>query len=228
MKISVIIPAYNEEKSIGNCLEALATQTEKPDEIIVVDNNCTDKTVEIAQKYNARIVKETKQGMIYARNAGFDKALYEIVARTDSDTVLPPDWISKIKEAFEDPDLGAFSGPNAYFKTPILAKASSSMAYGVFYVIGLLMGHPPMLGPNMALRKSVWEKTRQSVCLKDCDVHEDIDLSIHISEVAKIRFDRNFTIRTTRGRWSKIFTEYVVRLVKMLIAHRKLHSHFNK
>ena len=51
MKVSVVIPVYNEEKYIKNCLESLMKQEEKPDEIIVVDNNCTDETINIVKKY---------------------------------------------------------------------------------------------------------------------------------------------------------------------------------
>jgi glycosyltransferase involved in cell wall biosynthesis len=221
MKISVVIPAYNEEKRIGRCLQSILDQTEKPDEIIVVDNNCIDGTDEIAQKMGAKIVKEKKQGMICARDAGFDAAQSEIIARTDADTILPKDWISKIKKAFEDPTIGALSGPATYFGIPLISGISNSATYAWFCVLSHILGHPAMFGPNMALRKSVWEKTKPSVCLRDCDVHEDIDLSIHLSKVAKIKFDKDFTIRTTRGRWGRIFTEYVVRLIKMLSAHRK-------
>src|SRR3989304_3585243 len=61
MKVSVVIPVYNEEKYIKNCLDSLMNQTEKPDEIIVVDNNCTDKTVSIVKKYKRiKIIQEKK------------------------------------------------------------------------------------------------------------------------------------------------------------------------
>lgn len=220
MNVSVVIPAYNEEKYLGKCLESLRSQDEKPSEVIVVDNNCTDKTIEIAKNFNVSIIKETNQGMIQARNAGFNTARYEIIARTDSDAILPKDWISKIKKAFEDPKLGAFSGPAAYFERLPMSKISSFATFVGFYIIGLFLKHPPMLGPNMALRKSVWEKIKKNVCLNDRDVHEDIDLSIHLAEVTKIKFDRNFIIRTTRGRWLRIFTEYIVRLIKTLASHK--------
>lgn len=220
MRISVVIPVYNEEKYIGKCLESIINQEEKASEIIVVDNNCTDKTVEIAQKYGARIVKEKMQGMIYSRNAGFDAAKYEVIARTDADTALPHDWISKIKEQFKDPNLGALSGPAVYFDTPIFSEISKIGTFLVFSGIGLLFGHPMLAGPNMILRKSLWEKVKNSVCLHDKDVHEDIDISIHISKIAKIRYDWNFGIKTARGRWVKIFTEYIARLTKMFASHR--------
>lgn len=220
MKVSVVIPAYNEEKYIGKCLESITLQTEKPDEIIVVDNNCIDKTVEIAKKFGARIVKEKNQGMIYARNAGFDAARYEIIARTDTDAILPPDWISKIKEHFKDPDLGALSGPASYFGIPLMSEVSIFISSAVFRGCGFLLGHPMLFGPNMGIRKSAWEKVKDNVCLSDNEVHEDVDLAIHIAKITKTKFDKNLVIRTTRGRWSKILTEYIVRFIKMLSSHK--------
>ena len=220
MRVSVVIPAYNEEKYIGKCLESITAQIEKADEVIVVDNNCIDKTVEIAQKFGAKIVKEEKQGMIFARNAGFDNAKYEIIARTDADAVLPPDWISKIKEHFKDPNLGALSGPASYFDVPLMSQISTIATFALFKTIGFLLGHPMLFGPNIALRKSSWEKIKNDICLSDREVHEDIDLAIHLFKITNIKFDGDFTIRTTRGRWTRIFTEYVARFIKMLLSHR--------
>lgn len=220
MKISVVIPAYNEEKYIGKCLESIVGQNELPDEIIVVDNNCTDKTVEIAQKFGARIVKEKKQGMIQARNAGFDAAKYEIIARTDADAILPPDWISKIKEHFKDPNLGALSGPASYFDMPLISQISTITTFTLFKTIGFLLGHPMLFGPNIALRKSSWEKIKNDICLRDAEVHEDVDLAIHLFKITNIKFEGDFAIRTARGRWTKIFTEYIARFIKMLLSHR--------
>ena len=220
MTVSVVIPCYNEEKYIGKCLESIVDQKVQPDEIIVVDNNCIDKTIEIAQKFGARIVKEEKQGMIHARNAGFDAAKYGIIARTDADSTLPSDWILKIKEHFKDPNLGALSGPASYFTTPLISQISSLGTFVTFEGIGLLFGHPMLAGPNMILKKSLWEKVKNSVCLKDRDVHEDIDISIHLAKIAKIKYDWDFSVRTTRGRWTKIFTEYIARLIKMLLSHK--------
>lgn len=220
MKISVVIPAYNEEKYIGKCLESLINQEEKPSEIIVVDNNCTDKTAEIAKKYGARVVKEKKQGMIQARGAGFNAAKFEIIARTDADTILPQDWISKIKEAFKDPNLGALSGPPSFFTKPLMSEISRFVTFIIFRIVGFMVRNPILLGPNNALRKSLWDKVKDRICLSDREVHEDIDLAIHLGSMAKIKFDRSFTVITTRGRWTKTFTEYIARLIKMLLSHK--------
>jgi len=220
MRVSVVIPAYNEEKYIGRCFESISLQRELPDEVIVVDNNCTDRTTEIAQKFGARVIKEEKQGMIYARNVGFDSAKYEIIARTDADAILPKDWISKIKEHFKNSDLGALSGPVAYFNLPILTQVSRFATFVTFETIGLFFGHQMLAGPNMILRKSLWEKVKNNVCMFDKDVHEDFDLSIHLSAITKIKYDWDLGIKSTRGRWIKYFTEYLARLIKMFVSHK--------
>jgi glycosyltransferase involved in cell wall biosynthesis len=222
MRVSLVIPVYNEEKRIRKCLESIVNQIEKPDEIIVVDNNCTDKTIEIAREYGAKIINEKKQGMIYARNAGFNTAKSEILAKTDADAILPRDWILKIKNSFKDPDLGGLSGPASYFKMSLISEISSTIGFNTFTTIGRLLGHPMMYGPNMALRKTLWKKIKNDVCLDDKKVHEDIDLSIHLAPFAKIKFDKNFTVKTTRNKWTDYLTEYITRLMKMLKAHKEL------
>lgn len=220
MNVSVVIPVYNEEKYLGKCLESLRNQVEKPSEIIIVDNNCSDKTVEIAKEFDVKIIREKKQGITYARNTGFDAAKSEIIARTDADSIPPHDWIAKIKKAFEeDPDLGGLSGPASYFETPSTSKISKSIALTVLRSIGLMFEHPTMFGANMAIRKTIWDRVKKDTCSSDKDVHEDIDLSIHLAKIAKIKLDENFTLRVRRGRWKTLLTEYVVRLVKMFASH---------
>jgi len=125
-----------------------------------------------------------------------------------------------LKEHFKDPNLGALSGPVAYFNSPILTQISKFAIFATFETIGLFFGHQMLAGPNMVLRKSLWEKVKNDVCMFEKDVHEDFDLSTHLAKIAKIKYDWYFGIRTTRGRWLKIFTEYIARFIKMLISHK--------
>ena len=97
MKISIIIPAYNEETYIRECLKHVLDQIEPADEIIVVNNNSSDKTVEIIKEFPVTLVNETQQGMIPARNRGFNEATGDILIKTDADTQVPTDWVKKIK-----------------------------------------------------------------------------------------------------------------------------------
>lgn len=225
MKVSAVIIAYNEEKYIGRCLQSLEDQSEKPDEIIVVDNNCTDKTVEIAEKFPlVRVVKEEKQGMIYARNKGFDSAKYELIVRCDSDTMVTVDWLKNIKKHFEEnPSLDAMSGPIRFFDVPqtrfhkILADIYNDGAIIVYQ-------HRILDGPNMALKKEIWEKVRDKVCLVDKDVHEDADLAVHIAKAGgKIKYFKDVVVDSSGRRLmhnpSSFLLEYPWKHVKTRFRH---------
>lgn len=221
MKVSAVIPVYNEEKYIEKCLIALFNQKEKADEIIVVDNNCTDKTIDIAKKFNIKIIHETEQGMIPARNRGFDEARYEIIARTDADTRVPATWVKQIKENFRNPDIIALSGPEYFYDIPRGIRISywSSLIY--FKLIKKGIKTDVLLGPNMAIRKNIWEKVKNDICLEDALVHEDIDLAIHSAQYGKIKLDRKLMVATSGRRWKKPYSylEYSQRLAKMLRKH---------
>lgn len=227
MKVSVIIPAYNEEKRIEACLHALMKQKVKPDEIIVVNNNSTDKTVAIAKQFPVRIVKEKQQGMTYARNRGFNEAQYDIIARTDADTIVPPDWIQKIKKHFRDKELVGLSGPAHFYDLPEIVPSSRWTLETFFSYIRIfkqVMKHDGMYGPNMALRKSVWEQVKNEVCLDDKEVHEDLDLAIHLAGFGKITFDSHFLVESSFRRWKKIepYFEYTNRGIKSIRKHKLL------
>ena len=227
MKVSVIIPAYNEELYIQACLEALMNQKVKPDEIIVVNNNSTDRTVAIAKKYPVRIVNEKHQGMIQARNRGFNEAQYEIIARTDADTIVPSDWIQKIKNHFQDKGLIALSGPAHFYDLPDIvktAKLTTEAGFSYIRIFKQVMRHDCLYGPNMALRKTGWEQVRQHICLDDREVHEDIDLAIHLAPLGKILFDYSFLVESSFRRWKKLdpYFEYTSRMVKSISKHKKI------
>src|ERR1700751_6039874 len=102
MNVSVVIPAYNEEEFIGNCLDSLSHQDVKPTEIIVVDKNSTDRTREICERFAAvRVVSEACQGIVFFRNARLAQARGDIIARCDADSVLPHNWVHDIIACFE-------------------------------------------------------------------------------------------------------------------------------
>lgn len=223
MKISVVIPAYNEEKHLPLILKALKNQKEKPNEIIVVDNNSTDKTPDIAKKFGCKVVKEKKQGLTFARNKGFETAKYEIIARTDADSIPPPDWIKNIKEHFKKyPDTQALTGPVIFYDLPFKTKA-----YSLFFLSlsKKISGCYYLIGPNMVITKKAWEKVKNDVCLDDKKVHEDIDLALHLCKKGiEIKVDEN-VFNYISGRrikhkpWS-FFIEYPIRWIKMLKEHK--------
>lgn len=94
--ISIIIPVYNEEASIGDCLTSLQGQTLKSNEIIIVDDGSTDKTVEIVNKYPVKLLKQNHFGPGSARNLGAKEAAGEILIFIDADMTFDKDFIKNL------------------------------------------------------------------------------------------------------------------------------------
>ncbi|HEY8910731.1 MAG TPA: glycosyltransferase [Desulfosporosinus sp.] len=101
MKFSIIIPAYNEEKLIGRCLDSIAAASvpyQDRVEVIVVLNRCTDRTEEIARSHHCIIVKEDRKNMSIIRNAGAKVARGEIIATIDADSQMTDNMLTEIDE----------------------------------------------------------------------------------------------------------------------------------
>src|SRR5659263_765291 len=105
--ISVIIPTYNEEANITACLRSLCNQTMSRDEyeLIVVDGNSKDRTCELAREYADEVITQTSKKVGGARNDGVLRARGNIVATTDADCIIPPEWLEIIKTDFESPNI---------------------------------------------------------------------------------------------------------------------------
>lgn len=226
MKVSVVIPAYNEEKYIKRSLKSVMNQITEADEIIVIDNNSKDKTAEVALKMGATVIREHRQGMTPARNRGFDEARYEIIARIDADVIVPTDWIKQIKKTYGKKKYDAFTGPvtiSGIFKKPIPALPSQ------VYLESLRLlnkGDRFLQGPNMILTNKIWHKVRKVVTLDDKKVHEDLDLSLNILKVGgRIGYDSNLIVqisgRRMREHPESFFFEYPARIIRTFWKHKK-------
>jgi glycosyltransferase involved in cell wall biosynthesis len=110
--ISVIIPTLNSEETIDECLNSIYVNVNAPQfDVTIVDGGSTDKTVEIAQKYPAKIMFAEK-AQANQRNAGAAQAKGDILAFTDSDTRVCKDWLSRLATYFDDPSITGVGGPN--------------------------------------------------------------------------------------------------------------------
>ena len=222
MRISVVIPAYNEEKYIQACLESLMKQTKKPFEIIVVNNNSTDNTAKIARSFDGVDVINAKvQGITPTRNAGFNAAKGDIIARTDADTLVPEDWIEHIERLFTKNVVDAVSGPAIYYDSPIQSDAFIKF---FFWMSKVLFGHPILFGPNTAITSDTWHTVKKITCPDDSKVHEDLDLSIHIARLGKkILYDSSLIVKCSARRIIRrpqsFFIEYSFRYFRMILYH---------
>jgi len=113
MDISVIVPVFNTATYLKHCIDALETQDYPRDkyEIIMVDNNSTDGSDQIAAGYPAvRLLRESKQGSYAARNRGISEAAGSIIAFTDSDCAPMPDWLKGIAGGMNRPEACVLLG----------------------------------------------------------------------------------------------------------------------
>lgn len=166
--ISVIVPFYNSEQHIAQCIEGLLSQEYPLEnyEIIMVDNNSTDASAEIVRRYpRVKLVSEKKQGAYSARNRGLKEAKGEIIAFTDPDCVPFSEWLQTISTAMSHPDVVVVIGSHQVdVDSPFL---SLLMAYEnernnfVFNskIKELYFGHTN----NMAVRERVFDKVGQFV-----------------------------------------------------------------
>jgi len=183
LSVSIVIPVFNDEDHLKKCLDSIAKQTLMPDEVIVVDNNCSDDSMVVAKGYNlVKIVKEKKQGVVFARNKGFDTATGDIIGRIDADTVLLPTWCAQLQEIFASkPNISAVTGPNGYYDLPAprFTLFLTQLLRGALFYIARPKSKKYLFGSNTALRKEAWQTVRSTVCT-DKTIHEDNDLAIHI------------------------------------------------
>ncbi len=131
-RYSVVIPAFNEEASIGLCLDSLAAQDYRGEvEWIVVDNNCTDRTAAIASARGARVVREERAGVIWARQAGLAAAAGDYVITTDADTTFPENWLRVIDSACAaNPEAMLVAGPCTFVDGPVWGPWVTRLVFG--------------------------------------------------------------------------------------------------
>jgi len=149
MKVSIIIPAYNEEKDIKDVLDSIMRQTYPKEKIetIVIDDKSTDKTAEIAKKYPVKLIKGQHKGVGAARNLGIKNATGDIILFVDADQVLDKNYVKEIVSCFKE-DVAGVSGFEKLYNTKSLIAKLSYLKKRLGYETAKLI-------PLGAVRKSV-------------------------------------------------------------------------
>jgi glycosyltransferase involved in cell wall biosynthesis len=197
--ISVVIPAYNEEKLLSKCLTSIKNQTfSQPYEIIVVDNNSTDHTAKIARSFKVRVVSEKRKGISAARQKGAEAARADIIAQTDADTIIDHHWLSEIYSQLKsNPEIIGVSGPtlDENWSRNIPDRI---IDFFIFKIVPLIFGNMTFRGHNFAFRKKALEKAGSYN--PNVEYLDDADLWFRMRKVGKITYNPKQRVATSTRR----------------------------
>lgn len=230
--ISLVIPAYNEERYLPACLDAIMRNAAGlAIEIIVVDNNSTDATAQIAKAYpGVTYVFEPEKGITRARQCGFLAARGELIAYVDADTRPPPGWIEQIWEAFAaDERLACLSGPYSFYDLGRARNAISRAWFLAARPIYRLTGYM-IVGGNFAIRRDVLEQMGGF----DSSIEfygEDVDIGKRASKYGKVLFSPQFIMPTSGRRmkqegFAKIAGLYLANYLSIMVRGRPANSRY--
>jgi cellulose synthase/poly-beta-1,6-N-acetylglucosamine synthase-like glycosyltransferase len=185
--ISVVIPAYNEEKRIGRSLSALTSQTVPREmyEIIVVDGGSQDQTRDIATDYADKVFIQKSCRVAGARNDGFDRSRYDLVATTDADSVVAPNWVESVIKSFSDPEVVLSFGPVTSIDGTYGNQGYSLLFNGLMRFGAMTRLYYYTLGCNTAFRK---QALMQAGMYRLLDAGDDLEIALRMRKMGKVKF----------------------------------------
>ena len=209
MKLSIVIPAYNEEKNINKCLESISKEMSGKDydvEIVVANNASTDNTKAVVASFpNVKVVDEPRKGIVWARRAGFNASTGDLIANIDADTILTPGWIDTVfKEFKKNPNLIALSGPYVYYDLSVWQNFLIKFYYiggKVIYLIThyIFRAGAMLQGGNYIIKREVLEK----IGGYNTDIEfygEDTDIARRAGKLGKVKFTFHLPMLTSGRR----------------------------
>ena len=217
MRVSFVVPAFNEEAYLPACLQSILREAEacgEPVEIIVVNNASTDRTREIALQFHTVIVvDEPRKGLTYARQAGLVASTGYLVANVDADSRLTPGWLRRVLDEFEaNPKLLALSGPLVYYDlTPrqsLLVRIFYMLAWTTYVTNRYILRVGSMLqGGNFVVTRPALQQIG-GFNLGISFYGEDTDIARRLNSVGEVRFTFGLKMFSSARRLRKegIFT----------------------
>jgi glycosyltransferase involved in cell wall biosynthesis len=197
--ISFIIPCYNEEAHIKDCIRSIRKIVWYiPYEIIVVDNNCTDNTAVIAEEEQAFVIKEPRKGVVYARQAGYEAAKGFLIANIDADSKITNSWVWEALSRISNDNTVAVTGPleyeNAGFGLRLMTKLYYILAKFSNDHVGVFLQ-----GGNAMIKKSALDKVG-GYDLNIAFYGEDTMTAKRIQHLGKIVFNPKMKTTTSPRR----------------------------
>lgn len=158
--VSVVVPVYNGAMTIATCLESLLAQTYPADryEIIVIENGSTDETTAVVERYPVRLLHNTVRGPAAARNRGIQASQADLIAFTDADCIVTPNWLAELVKPFQDTTVGAVGGdiqPYRHSDRTDVELFSDENSPWANYLSGKHEFLPQIYTPNAAYRRAL-------------------------------------------------------------------------
>ncbi len=206
MKVSVVIPTYNEEKYLEETLNSIYEGSLKPFEVIIVDSFSNDRTREIALSYNARIITIKERGIALARHIGCSKVVGDIIANTSADVRVDEFWLERLTFPLskEGGDYDLTYG-SIYLKDPDFIENIFSEFLNNFSPILDKLGLVFATADNIALKKGFYKKIGGfNVSMV---TGEDTDLIRRAKEHGRVKYVKEAKVFTSSRRirkWGKL------------------------
>ena len=158
--VSVVICAYNAERTMEACLKSLRELDYPNYEVVIVDDGSRDRTAEISARYpEFRLIRQPNKGLSVARNVGMTAARGEIIAYTDSDCVVDPHWLRLMVGAMTANGFDACGGPNyAPHEAGRIEACVSASPGAPCHVLTAEDRAEHLAGCNMVFRKAVLQQ----------------------------------------------------------------------
>jgi glycosyltransferase involved in cell wall biosynthesis len=218
-KVSVIVPAYNEEKYLPKLLNALLKQDYENYEVIIVNNASTDGTADIVhtfidslkpeQQHSFKLYYEGQQGTNYAREKARINASGSIIAQLDADCIPVKNWISTgVKILQKSTTTVAATGPYYYFDDAWLIRTTTFLSQALTYpfintIVQLTKRGAIIIGGNAFIKANILEKAggfNTSLTFYG----DDVDIAFRLATFGWIQYSNQLTQNTSARRYKSL------------------------
>ncbi len=215
--VTVVVPVYNGAMTIARCLESLLAQTYPADkyEIFVVENGSTDETTTVVGKYPVSLFHNEVRGPAAARNRGIRESTADIIAFTDADCIVTPNWLAELMIPYTDPTISGVGGDIQPYRHPertLIELFNDQHSPWMNYLEGKPEFLPQLYTPNASYRRALL------VAIEGFDERlltgEDVEMSwrIQMKLDAKLIFTPRAVVyhhhRSTRQGLSRQYRQY--------------------
>ncbi|HUZ06341.1 MAG TPA: glycosyltransferase family 2 protein [Candidatus Paceibacterota bacterium] len=232
MRVSIVIPAHNEEKFLAATIRAALAQDYPDFEVIVVNNASADRTAEVAGQFPVKLVHEPRKGLLWARECGRQNASGEIIANMDADCLPERNWLRTGAGFFQDARVAAATGPYDYHDGGTFFRQSSLLTQKTAYWLvnrlfqcpGLRLG-AILIGGNNFIRAAALRQ----VSGYNTDIlfyGEDTDTAKRVSACGPVIFSNRLVMKTSARRFqaegtARLGARYIAYFFKTIFAKEK-------